>query len=44
MKEELTPRQIFTQKLIAVVFTLALFVFMVWGILRLTVPDTPVTQ
>jgi hypothetical protein len=44
MKEELTPKQIFTQKLIAVVFTLALFVFMVWGILQLTATDTPVTQ
>jgi hypothetical protein len=33
-EEELTPKQIFTQKFIAVIFTLALFVLMVWGILR----------
>lgn len=33
MAEELTPKQIFVQKLIAVVFTLALFVLMVWGVL-----------
>jgi hypothetical protein len=40
MKEELTPKQIFRQKFIAVVFTLALFVLMVWGILHLTVTET----
>jgi hypothetical protein len=34
MTEELTPKQIFRQKLIAVIFTLALFVLTVWGILR----------
>jgi hypothetical protein len=44
MKEELTPKQIFTQKLIAVVFTLALFVLMVWGILQLTATETAATQ
>jgi hypothetical protein len=44
MKEELTPKQIFTQKLIAVVFTLALFVLMVWGILQLTAAETTATQ
>src|ERR1051325_4845713 len=40
MAEDLTPKQIFMQKLIAVVFTLALFVLMVWGILQLTASET----
>jgi hypothetical protein len=40
MAEDLTPKQIFMQKLIAVVFTLALFVLMVWGILYMTVTET----
>jgi hypothetical protein len=40
MAEELTPKQLFMQKLIAVVFTLALFVLTVWGILYLTVAET----
>jgi hypothetical protein len=44
MKEELTPKQIFMQKLIAVVFTLALFVLMVWGILQLTATETAAPQ
>ena len=37
MAEDLTPRQVMTQKFIAVVFTLALFVFLVWLLLYLTV-------
>ena len=37
MAEELTPKQILMQKLIAVVFTLTLFAFLVWLILYLTV-------
>ena len=37
MAEELTPKQILWQKIIAVTFTLVVFVFLVWLILYLTV-------
>lgn len=39
MAEELTPKQILMQKFIAVVFTLVLFVLMVWAILYFTVQE-----
>jgi hypothetical protein len=44
MTEEMTAKKDTRDKVIGVVFTLALFVLLVWLILYLTVPPTTETQ